>query len=354
MSEFRPEPTRAERFEGRAARLLDRAPAAIRLLLSRRSRVRIDGQTLDPTLQLAAALRPQHDRGREIREHPLRARAALRRDALAFRGPSTPVGAVRDLTVEGAAGPLDARLYTPVGADCPPLLVYFHGGGFSQGDLDTHDEPCRILCREAGHVVLSVAYRLAPEHRFPAAAEDACAAFRWAQAHADALGANPARIGAGGDSAGGTLAAVAAQAFRDDRPPVGQLLIYPSTDTPTDRPSRHRFDGFFLPDASRAAYHHVYTEGTGTDERDPRLSPIYGDLAGLAPALLVTAGFDVLRDEGEAYADALREAGSPVEAYREPSLVHGFVNMTGFSRAARRATVALAHRWRALVARPAP
>ena len=348
-SSLLPEPSRAERLQGRAAALLDRTPAALRRLIGGGA-VEIDGQTFDPTLQAVLVLNPRGDRGRMIREDPAGTRAFFRREALAVRPSPTPVAGVRDLTIEGAASPLDARLYTPPGGGRPPLLVYFHGGGFSQYDLDTHDEPCRVLCREARQVVLSVAYRLAPEHPFPVAHDDALAAFRWAQEHALHLGADPNHITVGGDSAGGNLATTIAQAARDDRPPAAQLVIYPVTDVPTDRPSRSLFDGFYLADSERTGYHEVYTRGTDAPDDDPRLSPIYGPLDDLAPALVVIAGFDVLRDEGEAYAQALRGAGTRVVMIREPALPHGYINMTGVSQASRRATVEIAHTWRDVVA----
>lgn len=347
----RTEPSLIDRLRGVAARLLDRTPAGLRLGLSGRRPIRVDGQTLDPTLQMALALRPREDRPRLILEDPVRARANLRRVILAVQSTPTAVGRTDDVSIAGPAGALAARLYVPDGVRRPPLLVYFHGGGFTQGDLDTHDEPCRILCREAGQAVLSVDYRLAPEHPFPAAIEDASGALRWAQENAGRLGADPGFVAVGGDSAGGNLAAVVAQLTRDDRPPAGQLLIYPSADRITDRPSRHLFDGFFLPEAEREAFHHVYTAGTGVSEQDPRISPMYGRLGGLAPALVVTAGFDVLRDEGEAYAAALRDAGTRVEDFRESAMGHGFINLTGVSRAARLATVRIAHRWRDVVNR---
>jgi hypothetical protein len=173
---------------------------------------------------------------------------------------------------------------------------------------------------------------------------------RWAQDHALHLGADPTHVTVGGDSAGANLATATAQATRDDRPPAAQLVIYPTVDTPTDRPSRSLFDGFFLADSERSGYFEVYTRRTDAPADDPRLSPIYGPLDGLAPALVVVAGFDVLRDESEAYAEALRAAGSRVLMQREPSLPHGFVNMTGVSRTARRATAEMAHRWHEVVA----
>ena len=345
-----PDSSPLDRARGAAARLLDRLPSPVRVALSGRRPVRIDGQTLDPTVQLAVALRTRADRPRDTQENPAWSRARFRREVLSTVGAPTPVWGCRDLTVEGAAGPLGARLYTPDPAehDRPPVVVYFHGGGYVEGDLDTADEGCRVLCAESGHAVLSVDYRLAPEHPFPAGPRDALAAFRWAQAHAARLGVGAVTVG--GDSAGAALAATVAQAARDDAPPAAQLLIYPPTDVPTDRPSRTLFDGFFLPDAQRRAYLDTYTAGTGADDRDPRLSPHYGRLDGLAPALVVTAGFDVLRDEVDAYAAALAEAGTPVEPLRFPSLPHGFVNVTAISRASRAALAETARRWRRWVA----
>ena len=371
-----PEPTATDRARGAAARALALLPRAVQDRLADAvpggPDPEVDGQRLDPALRLALTLNPDGaaDAG-HVRADPVAARHRLRRNVLALHGRPTPVGSVADLVVETRAGWLDARLYRPAparaGRSAPPLTVYVHGGGYSQGDLDTHDEPCRVLCREAGHQVLSVAYRLAPEHPFPSAVEDVEDALRWALEHAGRLGADAARVAIGGDSAGGALAAVAAQATRgrggpgrggpEQGGPVAQLLIYPSTDHPTDRPSRSLFDGYVLPDALRRAYFDVYTGGPhsgGADGADPRISPLRGRLDGLAPALVVTAGFDVLRDEGEAYAHALHAAGVRTDLYRQASLPHGYVNLTHASRAARRATVALARRWRRFVAEAEP
>ena len=344
------DPTATDRARGLAARLLDRLPGPVRVALSGRRPVRVDGATLDPTVQLAVALRRTKGRPERTRREPVRSRAQFRREVLATVGTPTPVWGCRDLAVDGADGPLGARLYSPASAASgrPPLVVYFHGGGYVEGDLDTADEGCRVLCAEAGHAVLSVDYRLAPEHPFPAGPADALAAFRWAQAEAGRLGASGVSVG--GDSAGAALAATVAQAARDESPPRAQLLIYPPTDVPTDRPSRTLFDGFLLSDAQRLAYLDTYTAGTGADDRDPRLSPLYGRLDGLAPALVVTAGFDVLRDEVDAYAAALDRAGTHVERLRFPHLAHGFVNLTGMSRASRAALAQTARQWRDLVA----
>ena len=331
------------RLSGAAARGLGLLPeAAVQRLAG--APVEIDGQRLDPHVQLILALEPDAMSAASFRAAPLKARHRLRRDVLALSAGRTAVGSVEDLTVDGATGPLQARLYRPAEA-AEALVVFFHGGGFVEGDLDTHDEPCRLLCRHAGHAVLSVDYRLAPEHPFPAAVDDALAAFRWAQAAR--VGAGPVCVG--GDSAGGNLAAVVAQRARADRPPAAQLLIYPATDTPTDRASRHLFDGFLLPDDIRRAFFEVYTAGGG-DPEDPRLSPLLAEhLDGLAPALVLTAGFDVLRDEGEAYAHALEAAGVPTELFRAASLPHGFINLTPAVPAARRETIAAARQWRRFV-----
>lgn len=346
-------PTPLERARGALARVVARAPAWVQVALSGRPPIRRDGAALDPTLQLLLAARGSVGPDPLTQGTPAEARARLRRDVLSVRGPLTEVGAVAEVTVAGAAGPLRARHYAPaVGATAaaPPLLVFLHGGGFMLGDLDTHDEACRLLCRHARQHVLSVAYRLAPEHPFPAGMDDAVASFRWAQAHAGALGADPSCVSVGGDSAGGNLAAVVGQLTARDRPPAAQLLIYPPMDVITPRPSHALFEGFFLRTADRRAFFENYAARVGIRGDDPRVSPLKaGSLTGLPPALVVTAGFDVLRDEGEAYAAALLDAGTPCELHREPTLGHGFVHLTGVCAAARRATVSLAERWRAMV-----
>ncbi len=333
------------RLSGAVARGIGLLPAAAVQRLAG-DPVEIDAQRLDPHIQLVLKLEPDTMSAAAFRADPVAARHRLRRDVLALHAGQTPVGSVENLTVDGATGPLRARLYRPANVTSPPLVVFFHGGGFVEGDLDTHDEACRLLCRHAGHAVLSVDYRLAPEHPFPAAVDDALAAFRWAQSANLCASA----LCVGGDSAGGTLAAAVAQLARDEGPPAAQLLIYPATDRPTDRPSRHLFDGFLLPNDIRRAFLEVYTAGSGADAADPRISPGLAErLDGLAPALVLTAGFDVLRDEGEAYAHALDAAGVPAELFRAASLPHGFINLTPAVPAARRETVALARQWRRFV-----
>ncbi len=332
-----------DRFEARLGRVLLRAPARAQLRLSGKPQVRLDGQDLNPGIQLA--LRTLELRGSPTmigaprsNPEPVDVRTRVHREALVFSLIKTEVGGVRELEIDGAEGPLRARHYLPpqssVSAKAqPPLLVFFHGGGFVICDLDTHDEPCRMLCRHAGVQVLSVDYRLAPEHPFPAGARDALAAFRWAVAHAAELGADPRRVAVGGDSAGGNLSAVTAQrSARDGGPaPALQLLIYPVVNLTEARTASGRLfaDGFYLTENDREWCNRHYFSGSEVDTTDLRASPALAeDLSGLAPAIVMTAGFDPLRDEGEAYAGALRQAGTRVVVDRAQDLIHGFINMT--------------------------
>jgi acetyl esterase len=325
----------------------------VQLRLSGRPQASVDGQRLDPCLQLFIALNRRRMRFGLCEPDPATARTRFRREMLIFGGQKTRVGRVSDLEIEGAAGSLRARHYVPP-AESRDLLVYLHGGGFVIGDLETHDETCRLLCRHAGTHVLSVEYRLAPEHPFPAGVEDALAALRWAQAKADTLGVAAPRISVGGDSAGGNLAAVAAQLAKGKGAPAAQLLIYPTTDAAAEeRPSKGLFGrGYLLARTDCDAFLGHYTGGTGARADDPRLSPLRADdLTGLAPALVAIAGFDYLRDEGDAYAERLRASGVRVAWRRFPSLAHGFVNMTGICPAAAAALVEIARDWRALLDR---
>jgi acetyl esterase len=342
----------SDRIERFLARALLSLPPRLRIRASGEPPVTVDGLTLDSHVQLVRALRRRRNPHHLCEPTLERGRARYRRDSLLFRGPVTQVGAIRDFTIPGGGGAaLRVRHYAPDAAGPQPLTVYLHGGGFTIGDLDTHDEACRILCRHGRVHVLAAEYRLAPEHPFPAALDDARAALGWAQAHAAELGADPARVGLGGDSAGGNLATVIAIETRDDRPPAAQLLIYPVVDTTNTRPSQRMFgQGYFLSDQDRAAFNGYYLGGTGVPERDWRVSPLYAaDHGGLAPALVVTAGFDMLRDEGEAYAEALRATGTPVRRMRVDAHGHGFVHMTGVSPGARQAMVGIAEAWRALL-----
>ena len=248
-------------------------------------------------------------------------------------------------TLEGPAGPLRARLYVPRSAPPRgPLLVYFHGGGWVQGSLASHDPACRLLAHLAEVRVLAVEYRLAPEHPFPAAAEDALAAYvQVAENHAR-FGADPARLAVGGDSAGGNLAAVTAQALsaqREQPPPAFQLLLYPGLDMSRKHESRQLFgERFLLTEQSMAWYEEQYVPDPARRD-DPRVSPLLAaDLTGVAPAYIATCLADPLRDEGEAYALRLREAGVAVALQRHP-LIHGFFNQT-VTRGARSAMASIA------------
>jgi acetyl esterase len=236
---------------------------------------------------------------------------------------------------------LGARLYVPDGAPRPaPALVYFHGGGWVVCDLDTHDGLCARLARDGQCRVISVDYRLAPEHRFPTAVEDACAAVAWVRDNAERLGVDPARIAVAGDSAGGNLSAVVARRMRDAV--AFQVLLYPAVDATRSCPSHDSMgERYFLSQENIDWYLGHYVP-KGGDLKHPDLSPLFAeDLAGLPPALVITAGFDPLRDEADAYAQRLREAGVQVEYREHESLIHGFLLMYEAIPAAARASDAL-------------
>lgn len=238
------------------------------------------------------------------------------------------VGWVQDRTIPGPAGEIPVRVYRPEGHGPHGVLAWFHGGGFVIGSLDFADQVCRVLCNRSRSVVVSVDYRLAPEHPFPAAVEDAWAATRWLQTNAAEVGGDQHRIAVGGDSAGGTLAAVVAITNRDTprRPPLRfQALIYPGTDHVARYPSQDIGPGYLYDSEMRAWFYRQYLP-EGVDRSDWRISPLRAaSHHGLAPALVVTAEYDPLRDEGEAYAAALRETGVPVEHVRVDGMTHGFV-----------------------------
>lgn len=352
-ADSRDRPRLRERVERAVARLLLRFPSRVLVALAGSEPLIIDDQRLDAGVHFLRVMRAKRVR-HGLTEPTIDAgRARYRRDSRAFAGRRTDVGSVRDLTVSGAAGPLGARLYRPRGAGSDgSLLVSFHGGGFVIGDLDTHDEPCRVLCRLARTAVLSIAYRLAPEHPFPAAVDDALAAWRWACANAGTSGIDRSRISIGGDSAGGNLAAVVSLlTARTGEAPAAQLLIYPSVDPVTVRRSRELFGaGLFLTTRDVEAFERAYRGGQSGEGSDSRVAPLLAaDLEGLPPALVATAGFDVLRDEGEAFAAALEAAGNSVRLLRFPSLTHGFIHMTDVSPAARRAMREVATEFRALI-----
>jgi acetyl esterase len=247
---------------------------------------------------------------------------------------------VADRQLPGASGPCRARLYSTVmtGRLCPGL-VWFHGGGFVLGSIDSHDGVCRALARRSGVTVVSVEYRLAPEHRFPAGVDDAVAVTRWVLGSGRELGIDPRVVAVGGDSAGGNLAAVVAQTLRDASPPLAfQALVYPPTDATCRQPSHVNFgEGFMLTERTVQWFLDHYIDDRRL-ETDARVSPLFGaHLAGLPPALVVTAGFDPLRDEGLAYALRMREAGVAVQYVCSEGSLHGFLNTAGAMRESARA-----------------
>ncbi len=244
-----------------------------------------------------------------------------------------PIGKIETGTLPGPVGPLPYRTYTPVTSAPEPLagIIYFHGGAWVFGDLDTHDSMCRMLANESGCRVISIDYRLAPEHRFPAAVEDAYAATKWVVAHAQDFSVDPTRIAVAGDSAGGNLAAVVCQRAKTVGPRLAlQVLFCPVADIAAENQSRRDFaEGYFLegPLMAWAAGHYF---PPGVDIKDPRLSPLRAaDLSGLPPAHIHTAGFDPLRDEGKAYADALERAGVEVRYVCHEHMIHHFYAMGG-------------------------
>ena len=264
---------------------------------------------------------------------PPQARAAYL-ERRGFTQPDRPeVGAVRDLEARGPAGPIPLRSYRPAGSSpdlALPVLVYFHGGGWVIGDLDTHDTLSRQLSNSSGCAVIAVDYRLAPEHPFPAAVDDALAATRWIRQQAASLRIDPARMAVGGDSAGGNLAAVVALAARDagDLPLAFQLLVYPATDQRRGAPSHtSNGQGYLLTRESMDYYHRHYLGGPEHD-MDWRASPLLAaNHAGLPPAFVLTAGYDPLRDEGLQYAQKLSEAGTRTALVCFERQIHGFILM---------------------------
>ncbi len=269
-------------------------------------------------------------------------------------GSAAAVAQVRDLAIDGPGGALPLRLYLPEPRRSAALLVWLHGGGFVSGGLDSHDVPLRALADAAGCAVVAVAYRLAPAHPYPAAIRDAHAALLWAASHAASLGADASLLAVGGDSAGGNLAAVAAMLCRDEGDPrlALQVLVYPDGDARAGfrRESWRLHDGLVLGRADKDRTLALYLPD-GIDRTDPHVSPALAPveaLRGLAPALVLTAEFDPQRDEGEAYAARLREAGVTVSLTRHAGMIHGFWQMAGLpgpaDRANRQIAAALALR----------
>ncbi len=268
------------------------------------------------------------------------ARQLYRETRGALAAPPRELASVEDLHAPGASGDLRVRVYRPPDAGPLPGLVYFHGGGWTIGDLDTHDVVCRELALHGRCAVVSVDYRLAPEHKFPAAVDDAVAATRWVAREAGGLGIDARRIAVGGDSAGGNLAAVVALVARDEGgPPLAmQTLIYPATDMAADTPSHLRYAAGHLLTRDAILWFRGNYLRDAADEADWRASPLKAaDLSRLPPAYVITAGFDPLVDEGRAYAERLQAAGVPVTYECFEGMIHGFVTMGGVIAAAHHA-----------------
>jgi acetyl esterase len=286
--------------------------------------------TLDP--DAARVLELMRDRPRVETLQPEEARANMRAARTVTAPDPEDVAALSDLAIPGPGGTITLRLYRPLGAgesEKLPALVYFHGGGWVIGDLDTHDTICRSLANAARCAIVSVDYRLAPEHPFPAAVEDSIAATRYVAEHASELGIDDSRLAVGGDSAGGNLAAVVALDARENGPELRlQLLIYPAVDFAEARDSHSRFaEGFGLTATAMVWFGRQYLPDRA-DAADWRASPIRASsLANLPPAWVLTAGYDPLSDEGEEYATRLQAAGVPTTLRRFPGQIHGFFGM---------------------------
>ena len=280
------------------------------------------------------------------------ARATHDLETAEMSGPGPRVAEVRDLQAPGPGGPIPVRVFRPEGAGPLALVAYLHGGGWVIGSLDGFDPLCRALANESGAVVASIGYRLAPEHPFPAAPDDARAALRWLHEHAAELGADPGRMAVAGDSAGANLATVAARRLRDegDSPLRFQALVYPVCDSALNTPSyRESSEGFGLSAASMKRFWELYLNGA--DGRRPDASPLQAeDLSGLPPAFVLTVRDDVLRDEGEAYAAALEAAGVPVTLRRYDGAIHGFFRWIARTEISRRAVAEVGAALRAALA----
>lgn len=342
------DPQQIERLRGRGERATVRGilalPEAVKRQLAGRP-IRTDGQVLDLDTQLVLRLQ-RLIREPRIEDQPIpKGRVLLDRQSQLVGG-EQPIAQV----VEGALAGLPIRVYLPEdlakSSEPRPTLLFFHGGGFIYGGLASHDAPCRFIAERAGIQVIAVDYRLAPEHPFPAAWDDCLAAHAALVAEAEEWRVDTQRLAVGGDSAGGNLAAaVALEAARSGLPCRFQWLVYPVTEFVERSGSRRAFaDGFFL----TQKFMDLASESYAPDpevKADPRVSLLRAEIPpGTAPAYVVTAGFDPLRDEGEAYADRLREAGVRVEAERMPSLIHGFLNWTGMGTAGPAATAAAVDR----------
>ena len=290
-------------------------------------RISLKGRTMDPKAQIVGEFVKSIRKPGYFPPLP-ELRQQLRTMVTLMDEPAPALARIEDITIPGPAGPIPARLYAPSTGAPLPCVAYFHGGGWVQGDLETHHGTCARLAHHAGVMVVAVDYRLSPEHKFPAAVEDSVAAYRWLRAKGREIGADSARVGVAGDSAGGNLSAVVSQQTAPAAPTC-QALIYPAVDFSYDTESHRDFETGHVIPRDRVLW---YSEQYLRDDKakaDLRASPLRApSLAGQPPTFIVTAGFDPLRDEGKAYADRLRAAGVDV-VYREyPGQIHAFVSLT--------------------------
>jgi acetyl esterase len=295
-------------------------------------RITRGGRTMDPKAQIVGEFVKSIRVPGEFPPLPV-LRQQLRTMVTLMDEPAPKLARIADIGIPGPGGPIPARVYDAAATALParPVLAYFHGGGWVQGDLETHHGLCARLAQSSGAIVVAVDYRLAPEHKFPAAVDDCVAAYRWLRSRAADFGGDFTRVGVAGDSAGGNLAAVVSQlAPRAALPvPTCQVLIYPAVDFRLDTEShRELADGHVIP-RDRVLWYMEQYLAAGADRDDPRASPLRAeDLAGQPPTLIVTAGFDPLRDEGHAYAERLRAAHVDVVDREYPGQIHAFVSLT--------------------------
>ena len=309
---------------------------------------------LDPEIQALLAAMASLNAPPLSQGTPDVARAGFRFMTVDMRQPEhvIPVKETEDIRIPTSHGDIAARIYRPEHDTPLPTVVFAHGGGFVIGDIETHDNQARAVCRGADAVVVSIDYRLAPEAPWPAAVHDTYDAVRWAADNIDSLGGDVSRLAVAGDSAGGNIAAVVAQLCRDNEPQLSaQLLIYPAVDFDPEAPYQSRVEnaeGYFLT-ADDMEWFRGHYIGHAPDHDDPKMSPLKGALEGLPPAVVATAEFDPLRDEGNAYAEALRAAGVEVDAKCYDGMVHGFFDMGVMSKGALAATEDAIARFRSLL-----
>jgi acetyl esterase len=292
---------------------------------------------VDPNVELLLSAMAQADQGGLSDMGVEQARAMIEQFDTIAAGEKAELARVEDLTAPGPSSEIPLRLYSPAADAVLPVVVYFHGGGWVIGNIESHDFVCRKLAKDSGLTVISVDYRLAPEHTFPCAPEDCYAVTKWVADNAVQLKVDGTRMALAGDSAGGNLTAVTALLARDRGGPTiaFQLMIYPVVDGTMSFPSvKENAEGYLLTAADMVWFYDLYVPD-GVDRKNPLLSPLYApDLSGLPPALVITAEYDPLRDEGEAYADALQQAGVEARSSRYDGMIHGFFGLDAIIPAA--------------------